>query len=78
MTFDDLNKIKFEKTFNQIDILLSSMNNVFDDIENGKGTLSKLLKEDSLYNTLNKTAIDLENVFLKLTQSESQKTGELG
>ena len=27
---------------------------------------------------LYKTAIDLENVFLKLTQSESQKTGELG
>ena len=69
MTFDDLNKIKFEKTFNQIDILLSSMNNVFDDIENGKGTLSKLLKEDSLYNTLNKTAIDLDKLLTHINEN---------
>ena len=69
MTFDDLNKIQFEKTFNQIDILLSSMNNVFDDIENGKGTLSKLLKEDSMYNTLNKTVIDLDKLLTHINEN---------
>jgi len=68
-TFDDLNKIKFEKTFNQIDKLLSSMNNVFDDIENGEGTLSKLLKEDSLYNNLNKTAYDLDKLLNHINEN---------
>ena len=68
-TFDDLNKIQFEKTFNQIDILLSSMNNVFDDIQSGKGTLSKLLKEDSLYNNLNKTAMDLDKLLSHINEN---------
>ncbi len=68
-TFDELNKIEFEKTFNQIDILLSSMNNVFYDIESGKGTLSKLLKEDSLYNNLNKTAMDLDKLLSHINEN---------
>ena len=47
----NLNRVDFENTFNQIDILLTSMNGVFDDIESGEGgTLSLLLSDDSLYN----------------------------
>ena len=68
-TFDDLNKIQFEKTFNQIDKLLFSMNNVFDDIDNCEGTLSKLLKEDSLYNNLNKTAYDLDKLLNHINEN---------
>ena len=37
----NLNKVNFENTFSQIDILLTSMNGVFDDLESGEGgTLS--------------------------------------
>ena len=32
----NLNRVDFENTFNQIDILLTSMNGVFDDIESGE------------------------------------------
>ena len=49
----NLNRVDFENTFNQIDILLTSMNGVFDDIESGEGgTLSLLLSDDSLYLSL--------------------------
>ena len=49
----NLNMVDFENTFNQIDILLTSMNGVFDDIESGEGgTLSLLLSDDSLYLSL--------------------------
>ena len=77
-TFDDLNKIHFDKTFNQIDLLLSSMNNVFDDIENGEGTLSKLLKEDSLYNNLNKTVIDLDKLLSHINENPKHFFAPLG
>ncbi len=55
-----LNKVNFENTFNQIDILLTSMNGVFDDLESGEGgTLSLLLSDDSLYNNLNQLAVTM-------------------
>ena len=34
-----LNKVNFENTFNQIDILLTSMNGVFDDLESEREVL---------------------------------------
>ena len=58
---NNLNKVDFENTFSEIDILLTSVNGVFDDIESGNGgTLSLLLSDDSLYNNLYKTAFDLD------------------
>ena len=40
-----------------------------DDIDNGEGTLSKLLKEDSLYNNLNKTAYDLDKLLNHINEN---------
>ena len=46
----NFNKVDFESTFNQIDILLSSVNGVFDNLESGEGgTLSLLLSDDSIF-----------------------------
>ena len=45
------------------------MNNVFDDIDNGEGTLSKLLKEDSPYKNLNKTAYDLDKLLNHINEN---------
>ena len=60
-------KVNFENTFNQIDILLTSMNGVFDDLESGEGgTLSLLLSDDSLYNNLNQTAYAVSYTHLTL------------
>ena len=68
----NLNMVDFENTFNQIDILLTSMNGVFDDIESGEGgTLSLLLSDDSLYNNLNRQLLILINYFNILTKIQN-------
>ena len=66
----NFNKVDFESTFNQIDILLSSVNGVFDNLESGEGgTLSLLLSDDSLYNNLNKTAFDLDKLLKHINEN---------
>ena len=75
----NLNMVDFENTFNQIDILLTSMNGVFDDIESGEGgTLSLLLSDDSLYNNLNKTAFDLDKLLQHMNENPKHFFAPLG
>ena len=75
----NLNMVDFENTFNQIDILLTSMNGVFDDIESGEGgTLSLLLSDDSLYNNLNKTAFDLDKLLQHMNENPKLFFAPLG
>ena len=75
----NLNRVDFKNTFNQIDILLTSMNGVFDDIESGEGgTLSLLLSDDSLYNNLNKTAFDLDKLLQHINENPKHFFAPLG
>ena len=75
----NFNKVDFVKTFNEIDILLSSMNGVFDDLESGEGgTLSLLLSDDSLYNNLNKTAYDLDHLLKHINENPKHFFSPLG
>jgi len=73
-----LNSVDFENTFSQIDILITSINGVFDDIDSGKGTLSKLLADDSLYNNLNKTAFDLDKLLFHINENPKHFFSPLG
>ncbi len=74
-----LNKVNFENTFNQIDILITSMNGVFDDLESGEGgTLSLLLSDDSLYNNLNQTAYDLDKLLQHINENPKHFFAPLG
>ena len=75
----NLSSVDFENTFNQIDILLSSANGIFDDIESGEGgTLSLLLSDDSLYNNLNKTAFDLDKLLQHINENPKHFFAPLG
>ena len=75
----NFNKVYFESTFNQIDILLSSVNGVFDNLESGEGgTLSLLLSDDSLYNNLNKTAFDLDKLLKHINENPKHFFAPLG
>ena len=75
----NLSSVDFENTFSQIDILLSSANGVFDDIESGEGgTLSLLLSDDSLYNNLNKTAFDLDKLLKHINENPKHFFAPLG
>ena len=75
----NFNKVDFESTFNQIDILLTSVNGVFDNLESGEGgTLSLLLSDDSLYNNLNKTAFDLDKLLKHINENPKHFFAPLG
>ena len=75
----NFNKVDFESTFNQIDILLTSVNGVFDNLESGDGgTLSLLLSDDSLYNNLNKTAFDLDKLLKHINENPKHFFAPLG
>ena len=75
----NLSSVDFENTFNQIDILLSSANGIFNDIESGDaGTLSLLLSDDSLYNNLNKTAFDLDKLLKHINENPKHFFAPLG
>lgn len=74
-----LNKVNFKNTFNQIDILITSMNGVFDDLESGEGgTLSLLLSDDSLYNNLNQTTYDLDRLLQHINENPKHFFAPLG
>ena len=73
-----LNSVDFDNTFNQIDILITSIYGVFEDIDSGKGTLSKLLDDDSLYNNLNKTAFDLDKLLFHINENPKHFFSPLG
>ena len=73
-----LNSVDFENTFSQIDILITSIHGVFDDIDSGKGTLSKLLADDSLYNNLNKTAFNLDELLSHINENPKHFFAPLG
>ena len=76
---NNLNKVDFDNTFSQIDILLTSVNGIFDDIESGDGgTLSLLLSDDSLYNNLNKTAFDLDKLLQHINENPKHFFAPLG
>ena len=75
----NLSSVDFENTFNQIDILISSVNGIFNDIESGDaGTLSLLLSDDSLYNNLNKTAFDLDKLLKHINENPKHFFAPLG
>jgi phospholipid/cholesterol/gamma-HCH transport system substrate-binding protein len=57
---DTLNKIKLAATINNLNKTLEGFNGVLKDVNNGKGSLGKLAKNDSLYTNLNKSTEALD------------------
>jgi phospholipid/cholesterol/gamma-HCH transport system substrate-binding protein len=56
---DSLSQIKFISTFKTLDSSLLAINTILQKIESGEGTLGMLIYEDSLYNALNQTSIQV-------------------
>ncbi|MEO8253278.1 MAG: MlaD family protein [Flavobacterium sp.] len=57
---DSLNKADLGKTVKTLNATLQKVNGVMASLEAGNGTMGKLLKDDALYNNLNKTSKELE------------------
>jgi phospholipid/cholesterol/gamma-HCH transport system substrate-binding protein len=63
---DSLAKSNVKQTIENTNIALMQANTILNQINSGQGTVGKLIKNDSLYNNLNKTAEDLDKLMKDL------------
>ncbi|MGZ3866498.1 MAG: MlaD family protein [Bacteroidia bacterium] len=63
---DSLAKADLKKTIEQTNAAMSQANDVLTQINSGKGTVGKLIKNDSIYNNLNKASEDLDKLLKDL------------
>ncbi len=57
---DDLEKAKLAETVKALDATLASVNKIMSDLESGKGSMGKLLKDEVMYTNLTKASKELE------------------
>ena len=57
---DSLAQIKMGKTVKNLEKTLAKVDLIMSDLQNGKGTMGKLLKDDALYSNFSKTSRELE------------------
>ena len=65
---DSLAKSNIKTTIEHANLAVSQVNNMLEGINNGKGTLGKLVKNDSIYNNLNRASNDLDLLLLDLRE----------
>jgi phospholipid/cholesterol/gamma-HCH transport system substrate-binding protein len=63
---DSLAKANIKETIENTNKALVQANDIFNQINNGKGTMGKLVKNDSIYNNLNKASEDLDKLLKDL------------
>jgi phospholipid/cholesterol/gamma-HCH transport system substrate-binding protein len=63
---DDLAKSKLEETISNANVAISEFSKTIDGINQGKGSLGKLAKDEELYNNLNKASKDLDLLLLDI------------
>ena len=63
---DSLKNTRLKSTVNQASETLANLDKVIDKINKGKGSMGKLVNDDSLYVHMDKTVKDLDQVFLDL------------
>ncbi|MFT5964343.1 MAG: phospholipid/cholesterol/gamma-HCH transport system substrate-binding protein [Flavobacterium sp.] len=57
---DSLNKADLGRTVKSLNETLAKVDEIMNDLNSGSGTMGKLLKDEALYNNLNKTSQELE------------------
>jgi len=75
---DSLKAIEFNKTLGKFNDAIDQLSATIDNINNGNGTLGKLISNDSLYNTLNKTLEDFDKVMIHLEDEPNYFLSPLG
>ncbi len=63
---DSLARANIKQTIDNTNMALTQANLILNQINNGQGTLGKLVKNDSLYNNLNKSAAALDKLLVDL------------
>jgi phospholipid/cholesterol/gamma-HCH transport system substrate-binding protein len=63
---DSLNALKLSEAVASTKKSLATLQNIMSDLQAGKGTVGKLMKNDSVYMNLNRTMADLDRLFINL------------
>lgn len=66
---DSLSKIEFSKTVKSLEQTLATTQSMLTDIQQGKGSLGKLFKDEGLYNHLEGTARELEQLLADMKRN---------
>lgn len=61
---DSINDLELGRVVLRLDSTLNSINNTFAAMQDGTGSIDKLLDDDSLYDNLNQTLIDLDKLLI--------------
>ncbi|MBT8376545.1 MAG: MCE family protein, partial [Bacteroidia bacterium] len=59
---NDIKDVELSKTISTLDNTLSSMNALLSDIQQGKGSMGKLMNDESLYNNLEGATKEMEEL----------------
>ncbi|MEO8760550.1 MAG: MlaD family protein [Bacteroidia bacterium] len=65
---DSLAKSNIKATIEHANMAIGQVNGLLDGISTGKGTVGKLLKNDSIYNNLNRASDDLDKLLVDLKE----------
>jgi phospholipid/cholesterol/gamma-HCH transport system substrate-binding protein len=57
---DSLSKVKINHTIKTLESTLSNVNDIMKNLNDGKGSMGKLMKDDALYTNFSKTSKELE------------------
>ena len=68
----NLSQVDFQLTFTKVNSTLTSFNSLSDEIQNGKGSISLLLKDPSLYNNLSNTANSANSLLQDLEKNPNR------
>ena len=75
---DSLNNLELANTVKKLNIMLEETTATVSAFRNKESTLGKLMYEDSLYNNLNKTMLDLDSLLLHINENPKHFFGPLG
>ncbi len=77
-TLDKINALELEQTLKEVSVLLATMNETVESINNGEGTVGKIMTDDELYNNLNQAMIDLDSLLVHFNQYPKHFMAPLG
>lgn len=77
-TLDKINALELEQTLKEVSALLSTMNQTVESINNGEGTVGKIMTDDELYNNLNQAMLDLDSLLVHFNQYPKHFMAPLG
>lgn len=75
---DTLKNVQLNQTLAQTNDLLNSMNKTFENLNDEKGTLGRLMKDDSLYVSLNQAIISLDKMLIHMNENPKHFFAPLG